>query len=200
MATHSSILAWRIPRTEEPGRLYSIGSQRVGRNWNDLVCTHACPLYPARLLEGGPCGRVGLNARCLRGVAIWDFLQCKLVICLPSKRNIVGLAGGKLGGHWNKTPLTHEKNWETEAPRGGVTLIRSHSTLPFSSVSQAVFLPICSAGCPGTNSFWHIYQPHKVYTMRCFISFKSNVDLTSWNWSPPKDHFLTRIILLQAFH
>ena len=29
MATHSSILAWRIPRTEEPGRLRSIGSQRV---------------------------------------------------------------------------------------------------------------------------------------------------------------------------
>ena len=28
-ATHSSILAWRIPRTEEPGRLQSMGSQRV---------------------------------------------------------------------------------------------------------------------------------------------------------------------------
>ena len=30
MATHSSILAWRIPRTEEPGGLQSMGSQRVG--------------------------------------------------------------------------------------------------------------------------------------------------------------------------
>ena len=30
MATHSSILAWRIPRTEEPGRLQSMGLQRVG--------------------------------------------------------------------------------------------------------------------------------------------------------------------------
>ena len=29
MATHSNILAWRIPRTEEPGRLQSMGSQRV---------------------------------------------------------------------------------------------------------------------------------------------------------------------------
>ena len=29
MATHSSILAWRIPRTGEPGRLLSLGSQRV---------------------------------------------------------------------------------------------------------------------------------------------------------------------------
>ena len=30
MATHSSVLAWRIPQTEEPGALQSMGSQRVG--------------------------------------------------------------------------------------------------------------------------------------------------------------------------
>ena len=30
MATHSSILVWRIPRTEEPGGLQSVGLQRVG--------------------------------------------------------------------------------------------------------------------------------------------------------------------------
>ena len=33
MATHSSTLAWKIPRTEEPGRLQSMGSQRVGHDW-----------------------------------------------------------------------------------------------------------------------------------------------------------------------
>ena len=32
MATHSSILAWRIPRTEEPDRLQSMGSQKVGHD------------------------------------------------------------------------------------------------------------------------------------------------------------------------
>ena len=32
MATHSSILVWRIPWTEEPGRLQSMGSQRVGHD------------------------------------------------------------------------------------------------------------------------------------------------------------------------
>ena len=32
MATHSSILAWRIPWTEEPGGLQSMGSQRLGHN------------------------------------------------------------------------------------------------------------------------------------------------------------------------
>ena len=40
MATHSSILAWRIPGTEEPGRLQSIGSHKVGHDWSDLACTH----------------------------------------------------------------------------------------------------------------------------------------------------------------
>ena len=33
MATHSSILAWKIPWTEKPGRLQSMGSLRVGYNW-----------------------------------------------------------------------------------------------------------------------------------------------------------------------
>ena len=32
MATHSSILAWRIPQTEEPGGIQSMGSQRVGHD------------------------------------------------------------------------------------------------------------------------------------------------------------------------
>ena len=32
MATHSSILAWKIPWTEKPGRLQSMGLQRVGHN------------------------------------------------------------------------------------------------------------------------------------------------------------------------
>ena len=35
METHSSILAWRIPWTEEAGRLLSTGSQRAGHNWSD---------------------------------------------------------------------------------------------------------------------------------------------------------------------
>ena len=39
MVTRSSIFPWRIPWTEEPGRLQSIGLPRVGHNWSDLACT-----------------------------------------------------------------------------------------------------------------------------------------------------------------
>ena len=42
MATHSSVLAWRIPGTGEPGGLLSMGSHRVGHDWSDLaVAAHA---------------------------------------------------------------------------------------------------------------------------------------------------------------
>ena len=40
VATHSSILAWRMPWTEEPGRLQSMGSQRARHDWSDLAYMH----------------------------------------------------------------------------------------------------------------------------------------------------------------
>ena len=41
MATHSSVLAWRIPGTGEPGGLPSMGSHRVGHDWSDLAAAAA---------------------------------------------------------------------------------------------------------------------------------------------------------------
>ena len=41
MAAHSSVLAWRIPGTEEPGGLPSMGSHRVGHDWGDLAAAAA---------------------------------------------------------------------------------------------------------------------------------------------------------------
>ena len=41
MATHSNILAWRIPGTEEPGGLLSMGSHRVGHDCSDLATAAA---------------------------------------------------------------------------------------------------------------------------------------------------------------
>ena len=40
-ATHSSVLAWRIPGTAEPGGLPSMGSHRVGHDWSDLAAAAA---------------------------------------------------------------------------------------------------------------------------------------------------------------
>ena len=41
MVTHSSVLAWRIPGTAEPGGLPSMGSHRVGHYWSDLAAAAA---------------------------------------------------------------------------------------------------------------------------------------------------------------
>ena len=60
MATHSSILAWRIPGMGEPGGLPSMGSHRVGHDWSDLAAAAAdnfrigagCQGNHAAMLEG----------------------------------------------------------------------------------------------------------------------------------------------------
>ena len=46
-ATHSSILAWRIPWTEEPSGLQSLGWPRVGHDWRDLACMCTMQHYSA---------------------------------------------------------------------------------------------------------------------------------------------------------
>ena len=52
MATHSSVLAWRIPGTGETGGLSSMGSHRVGHNWSDLAAAAAATIdVEARLMR-----------------------------------------------------------------------------------------------------------------------------------------------------
>ena len=54
MATHSSVLAWRIPGTGEPGGLPSMGSHRVGHDSSDLAAAAAVALsYPTPVLLPG---------------------------------------------------------------------------------------------------------------------------------------------------
>ena len=58
MATQSSILAWRIPGTGEPGGLLCMGSHRVGHDWSDLVAAAAAAEYIMRNagLDEAPAG------------------------------------------------------------------------------------------------------------------------------------------------
>ena len=67
MATHSSILAWRIPWTEEPGGLQSTRSQRVGHDWATSLSLSCAPRSEVGVLYGSyfcihsasPCVLVG---------------------------------------------------------------------------------------------------------------------------------------------
>ena len=51
MATHSSVLAWRIPGMGEPGGLLSMGLHRVRHDWSDLAAAAAFPLVQINLSE-----------------------------------------------------------------------------------------------------------------------------------------------------
>ena len=63
MATHSSILAWRSPWTEKPGRLQAMGLQRVRHNWSDLACRHSKQQNITRKLPADVASENRLNFR-----------------------------------------------------------------------------------------------------------------------------------------
>ena len=73
MATHSWILSWRIPWTEEPGRLQSRGSQRVGQDWATNTFTSLSSSLEQRSLTGGVEGNVGLDL-----YLVWWLEMCLL--------------------------------------------------------------------------------------------------------------------------
>ena len=64
MATHSSVLAWRIPGTGKPGSLQSMGLRRVGHDWGDLA---AAATAAAGLFQGIPGGSDGKESACNAG-------------------------------------------------------------------------------------------------------------------------------------
>ena len=53
MATHSSVLAWRIPGTREPGGLQSMGPHRVRHDWTDIAAVGIRPLFSSKSVLHG---------------------------------------------------------------------------------------------------------------------------------------------------
>ena len=60
-ATHSSILAWRIPQTEDPGRLQSMGSQESDTTKHSTVLLRFCALHRTSYLARGGNSLIGLS-------------------------------------------------------------------------------------------------------------------------------------------
>ena len=73
MATHSSILAWRIPWTEEPGRLQSTGLQRVRHDRMTLL-SHS--IFPHRVSGGRNCAYTSLHC----STYFWNMLVTIIII------------------------------------------------------------------------------------------------------------------------
>ena len=81
MATHSSILAWRILWPEEPGGLQSMGLQRVGHNWvtdtfkkiSALVCWHVFSLHI--YVKASSCLSLHQAGQCCKSILTGHFLS-----------------------------------------------------------------------------------------------------------------------------
>jgi len=77
MATHSSVLAWRIPGTAEPGGLPSVGSHRVGHGWSDLAVAAVISVRKAII-------KISTNNKCWRecgakGTLLHCWWECKSI-------------------------------------------------------------------------------------------------------------------------
>ena len=89
MATHSSILARRIPWTEMPGRLQSIGLKRVGHDWSDLApIAHFINIY------------VYINTYVYINIYIYIYIYTHIYIHCIYKASLVAQRLKRLPGMW----------------------------------------------------------------------------------------------------
>ena len=83
MATHSSVLAWRIPGTAEPGGLPSMGSHRVGHNCSHLAVAAAVFQEDQRVLLS--CGNQCRNIHCQKKKGL-PLEKVNMAFCLREVR------------------------------------------------------------------------------------------------------------------
>ena len=91
MATHSSVLTWRIPGTGEPGGLPPMGSHRVGHDWSDLAAAAGYRESTCNLGNHSSIPGLGWYTRERIGYSLqysWASLVAQLVKNLPEMREI----------------------------------------------------------------------------------------------------------------
>ena len=94
MATHSSVLAWRIPGKGEPGGLPSMGSHRVGHNWSDLAAAEGTNFgllffrYPTQLFQHHSLGEKAVVFPHKSSVSLLSKIKCLEKKCLCSDGSV----------------------------------------------------------------------------------------------------------------
>ena len=107
MATHSSILAWRISWTEERGGLQSMGSQRVGHDWGNLAHSTVMWRKTRPLSQQGPWTSRWVRQKWYLASHVWKYLMIPFYL---SAKDSVHSAGPVF--------VKHHKGWDF--PSGSV--------------------------------------------------------------------------------
>ena len=123
MATHSSVLAWRIPGTGEPVGLPSMGSHRFRHNWGDLAAAATAAV-----------GKIKANTN-QRHLSSW-ILSSGLHLSKPMSFR-ASSPQPETVGYWEVPPLT----WVSGAPRAHSRLADLVITYPQFSVAHLVSQP-----------------------------------------------------------
>ena len=141
MATHSSVLAWRIPGTGEPGGLLSMGSHRVGHDWSDLAAVAAASNIYKQLIQ--------LNGKKTNN---------------PIKKRVE-----ELNRHFSKQEMQmadrHLKRWSTWLTIREMqikTTVRCHLTCVRTAVIRKNTNKKCWQACEEKGTTVHCLWEHKV--------------------------------------
>ena len=124
MATHSSVLAWRIPGTEEPSGLPSMGSHRVGHDWSDLaaaVATGGSDGKESTCSAGDPVRSLGQEDPLEKEMATHSSILAWKIPWMEDPGRLQSVGSQRVGHDW-MTSLHLELEWH--GVRGKLALRR----------------------------------------------------------------------------
>ena len=183
MATHSSVLAWGIPGTGEPGGLPSMGLHRVGHDWSDLVAA-------AKSLRSFLDVSVVKNPPANAGDAGWIPWRRKwqpIPVFVPGKsigqRSLVGYSP------WVCKRAGHDLDETTTSSLGTLsTSLRKITTLKMALQGMSKHRNWCGCSCHlSTLGYKHSDESVLILTLYFFIGMKTIFKMFIKKWIGPKE-------------
>ena len=168
MATHSSVLAWRIPGTREPGGLPSMGSHRVGHDWSNLaemkLIRSELIIYPKLQC-------------CLEAELVMHFLVSNLFLLYSEFQNKVFICATH---YWKLHVSCWSQNLNSDQPHsGGGGLFAKLCPTLMTSWTIACQTPL-SMGFSKQEYWGGLLFP----SQGIFLTQGSNLHPQYWKWSP----------------
>ena len=184
MATHSSILTWRIPWTEEPGGLQFTGSHTVRHDWSDLTHTH-----DAEVSRWGSCRILAGGRQHLSLVPVCCAFYLFFLLLHSEQFRCVGLFCGPPTP--NSSCILRTVSWQPCRP--GSSLGTSFPCLPEADTTcsepwacSVPFTPSHQPLCAGDNCFLFTQQQPSTSALNFFAPDQWAAATPCPGWSEPQ--------------